>query len=151
MKKVILGTLALLVLAAASASAADTATVAVSATVVGNCRFNTGGSVAFTLDPASVADAIGTVTQPQFWCTRGATYTLSDNNGLYFAAGSRRMRHATITTEFIPYTFTYTASGTGLGRTSPITLDIASTVLNANFINALAGAYADTVTLSITP
>lgn len=130
---------------------ADTASVAVSAAVTGNCKFNSGGSVSFTLDPASSSDAAGTVTQPKFWCTKGTAYTLSDDDGLNESGvGARRMLHASLT-EYIPYTFAYTTSGTGIGKGTPITLDILSTVVNASFINASAGAYADTVTLTITP
>lgn len=141
------------ILTSAATFAADTATVNVSANVVGTCKFNSGGSVAFTLDPTSAADAAGTVTQPQFWCTKGATYSITDDKGANEAvagAAPRRMRHATLT-EYIPYTFTYTASGTGTGKTAPINLDIASNVVNADYVNASAGNYSDTVILSITP
>lgn len=142
------------ILGNAPALAADSATVSVSATVVGTCKFNSGGSVAFALDPSSASNATGTVTQPAFWCTKGASYTITDDKGVNEAvAGTapRRMVHATLPTEFIPYSFSYTATGAGTGKTLPITLDIASTVVNADFVNAAAGSYADTVTLSITP
>lgn len=136
-----------------TAVAADTATVTVSANVVGTCKFNSGGSVSFTLDPTSATNATGTVTQPAFWCTKGASYSITDDKGVNEAvAGSapRRMVHATLS-EYIPYSFAYTAAGTGTGKTSPITLDISSSVVNADFVNASAGNYSDTVTLSITP
>ena len=136
-----------------TALAADTATVTVSANVVGTCKFNSGGSVSFTLDPTSASNATGTVTQPAFWCTKGASYSITDDKGIHEAvAGTapRRMVHATLT-EYIPYTFAYTAAGTGNGKTSPITLDISASVVNSDFVNASAGSYSDTVTLSITP
>lgn len=136
-----------------TAVAADTATVTVSANVVGTCKFNSGGSVSFTLDPTSATNATGTVTQPEFWCTKGASYSITDDKGVNEAvAGTapRRMVHATLT-EYIPYSFAYTASGTGTGKTSPITLDISASVVNSDFVNASAGNYGDTVTLSITP
>lgn len=134
-----------------TALAAGTASVAVSAAVSGNCKFNSGGAVSFVLDPSSASDATGTVTQPAFWCTKGSSYTLSDDDGVNESGvGAQRMKHATLA-EYIPYTFAYTASGTGTGKGTPITLDIASTVVNADFVNASAGAYADTVTLTITP
>lgn len=134
-----------------AALAADTASVAVSATVSGNCKFNSGGAVSFTLDPSATADAAGTVTQPAFWCTKGSSFTLSDDDGANESGvGAQRMKHATLA-EYIPYSFAYTTSGTGTGKGTPITLDISSTVVNANFVNASAGAYADTVTLTINP
>lgn len=139
------------VIGSTGALAADTANVAVSATVTGNCKFNSGGTVAFTLDPASTSNATGSVTQPEFYCTKGTSYSITDNDGLYVSTGVQRMRHATVTTEFIPYSFTYTANGTGTGKGTPISMNIASTVANADFINASAGVYADTVVLSINP
>lgn len=135
-----------------SALAADTANVAVSATVTGTCKFNSGGAIAFALDPNSAAPAAGTVTSPIFWCTKGASYTVTGNDGANsVTAGARRMKHATLT-EYIPYSFSYTATGTGTGKTTPITLTLSSaTVANTDFVNASAGSYADTVVLSITP
>jgi spore coat protein U-like protein len=61
------------------------------------------------------------------------------------------MLHTTTANEYIPYTFTYTTTGTGKGKSTAITMDIASTVAETNYINALVGSYADTVTLTINP
>lgn len=128
---------------------ADTANVDVSAQIVGTCKFETGvKSVSFVLDQTSSGDATATVSQPKFWCTKGTTYSLSDNNGKNFANSKRRMSNGT---DYIPYSFTYTLNGTGTGKGSPITMDIASTVANADFINVPAGTYTDTVQLTITP
>lgn len=142
------------ILGSAAALAADTATVAVSATVVGTCKFNSGGSVGFTLDPSVGTDENGTVTQPAFWCTKGASYTITDDKGVNEAVANtapRRMVHATVVTEFIPYSFSYTATGAGTGPALPITMNISSTVVSADYVNKTAGSYTDTVTLSITP
>lgn len=140
------------VIGSTAALAGGTTTVAVSAAVTGNCKFNSGGAVSFTLDPASTIDATGSVTQPAFWCTKKVSYGITDDSGVHeLVAGARRMQHATDLVEFIPYSFTYTATGLGTGKGTPITMNIASTVLNADFINASAGAYADTVILTIAP
>ena len=138
---------------AGSAMANDNATVTVTANVVGTCKFSVAaGAVAFgDLDPASPVDKNGTVTQPQFWCTRGASYTISDNDGLNKSGTTHRMVHGVTATEFIPYSFTYTATGTGAGPTAPVTMNIAAQVLGIDYSGALAGAYSDTVTLTITP
>lgn len=133
-----------------SALAADTANVTVSATVVGTCKFNSGGAVAFTLDPSVGGAVSGVVTQPAFWCTKGATYGITDNDGLNASSGVQRMKHSTLA-EFIPYTFSYTAAGTGTGPGTPISMNIASSVAAVDYLNASAGSYADTVILSITP
>jgi len=130
-------------------AAGDTATVNVSATVQGNCKFLSGGSVSFTLDPNSSSDATGTVVQPTFWCTKGSTYTITDDYGANESGTTFRMKDSG--TNYIPYSFTYTNTGTGGGRGTTKTMDISSTVLNANFINATAGSYTDTVILTINP
>lgn len=133
------------------ALAADTTTVAVSANVTGTCKFTTSGAVAFVLDPGTGGNVSGTVVQPTFWCTKNATYTISDDNGLWPSGTTHRMRHNTLTTEFIPYSFTYTTTGTGSGPATSLTMDIASTVVEADYLNAAAGNYSDTVTMTISP
>ena len=136
------------------AMAADTNTVTVTANVVGTCRFNSAAStLAFGgLDPSTGLD-VNASTSTTFWCTKNATYSVSDDDGLYeTGANANRMRHATTLTEYIPYSFSYSpTTGTGNGRTSAITLDISGTVTFANYQNAAAGDYADTVVVSITP
>jgi spore coat protein U-like protein len=143
-----------LVLLAGVAFAADTNTVTVTANVVGTCRFDSATStLAFgSLDPGVGGD-VNASTSTTFWCTKNASYSITDDDGLYETGpNANRMRHATTLTEYIPYTFSYNpATGTGSGRTSPITLNISGTVTFANYQNAEVGDYADTVVLSITP
>jgi spore coat protein U-like protein len=154
MKKYILAVAVLILVVAMTgmAMAAGNQTVAVSANVAGVCQFLTGGSITFALDPATGGDVNGTIVQPTFWCTRGTAYAITDDSGTHeLVAGSPRMVHGTVATEFIPYSFTYTAAGSGTGRTATLTMDIASTVLAADYLDALAGGYSDTVTLTINP
>jgi len=136
------------------AMAADTNTVTVTANVVGTCRFDTATStLGFgALDPGIGGD-VNASTSVDFWCTRNASYSISDDDGLHESGvNGNRMEHTTTSGEFIPYTFSYNpASGTGNGRTSLITLNIGGTVTFANYQNAAVGDYADTVVLSITP
>jgi spore coat protein U-like protein len=142
------------ILGGANAWAGDTATVAVSAAVVGTCKFNSGGSISFTLDQTSASDATGSVVNPAFWCTKNTSYTVSDDDGLWeTGVGARRMKSTTLgTPEYIPYAFGYTTTGTGAGKTTPITLTLTgATVLNANFVNVSADTYGDTVTLTVAP
>ncbi|MGD9000156.1 MAG: spore coat protein U domain-containing protein, partial [Granulosicoccaceae bacterium] len=115
------------------------------------CKFNSGGSVDFgSLDPSVGTDVSGTVTQPEFWCTNGASYSITDDNGVNNTGPTYRMKHASLA-EYIPYTFSYTSSGTGSGPTSPVSMDIAADVLGSDYTGASAGSYSDTVTLTITP
>ena len=143
-----------LVLSTGVAFAADTNTVTVTANVVGTCRFNSATStLAFgSLDPGTGGD-VNASTSTTFWCTKNASDSIADDGGLYETGlNANRMRHAAPLTEYIPYPFSYNpTTGTGNGRTSPITLNINGTVTFANYQNAAAGDYADTVVLSITP
>jgi len=143
-----------LVLLTGVAFAADTNTVTVTANVVGTCRFNSATStLGFgALDPGIGGD-VNANTSTTFWCTKNASYSITDDDGLYDTGpNANRMRHATTLTEYVPYSFSYSpATGTGNGRTSPITLDISGTVTFASYQNAAAGDYADTVVLTINP
>lgn len=141
---------ALLIGFSAAALAADTNTVAISTSVTGTCRFNSANSsLAFTLDASSSSDVTATSTTT-FWCTKTTSYTLSKDNGLY-NSGGMRMKHSTLN-EYIPYAVALSpTSGAGAGKSTGITLSISGTVVNANYINASAGSYADTVTLTLTP
>ena len=143
-----------LVLLTGVAFAGDTNTVTVTANVVGTCKFNSATSnLAFgALDPNSGAD-VNASTTTTFWCTKNASYSITDDDGLYESGpNANQMRHATTLTEYIPYTFSYSpTTGTGQGRTTDITLNISGTVTFANYQNAVAGDYSDTVVLTITP
>lgn len=155
MKKTIISIVVLtFVMAAAFAEAQDTNTLTVSANVVGTCKFNSNAStLAFgALDPSLTTNATASTTT-SFWCTKGASYSLTDDDGLYdTGVNANRMRHAIDATEFIPYTLTYTpTSGTGTGKTTPTTMTIDGTIANAAYVNALAGDYADTVVVTINP
>lgn len=155
MKKLMVLTVAVTIclFTAGIAIAAGTQTVAISANVAGVCQFLTGGSMSFALDPSAGGDIAGSgITQPTFWCTRGTAYTITDDDGLYeTGANVNRMRHGVTATEYIPYTLTYTAAGAGGGRNSTITMDISGQVTAVDYLDALAGNYGDTVTLTINP
>jgi|FaiFalFF_MnMetaG_3_1042247.scaffolds.fasta_scaffold18103_2 spore coat protein U-like protein len=146
--------------------AGDNATVNVLANVVGNCKFTTASATLNfgNLDPAVGGDVNATTTLT-FWCTKRATYTITDNDGSNSSGTQQRMKHASLT-EYIPYNFCYKSTGpaptpcttdttsdtgTGAGKTSPITLNISGTVLESNYIDASAGSYSDTVTMTINP
>jgi len=151
MKKLILLVVAMTIIAMSGvAIATDTALVQVSATVTGTCKFNSGGTVTFALDPATGGNVAGTVVQPVFWCVKGSSYSITDDDGLHKSGTTHQVKHATLA-DTIPYSFTYTAAGSGQGKTSPITLNIASQIVEADYVTASAGSYADTVTLTINP
>jgi spore coat protein U-like protein len=150
-KKLLVATLATAGLTASTAFAGGTATLTVQATVAGNCKFNTASATMNfgTLDPANATDASGAASL-QFWCTKSATYSITDDGGANKSGTQRRMKDAG--TNYVNYSIgAYTATGTGNGKGSPITLNLTGAVLNADYVNAAAGAYSDTVTFTITP
>ena len=149
-RTMVLSTAVLLATWAGSGTAAQTS-VTVSATVTGTCKFVSGGAMNFgNLDPRAAADVNATVTQPTLWCTRDASYTITDDGGLHNSGTNRRLQ-GTATGEFIPITFTYTASGTGAGSANPQTMDISGRILGADYSGASQDTYSDTVTLTINP
>jgi spore coat protein U-like protein len=138
-----------------SAFAADTNTLTVSANVVGTCRFNNATStLAFgALDVTSAADANANGSAVTFWCTNGAAYTITHDDGLNESGvNAPNMEHTVAAGEFLPYTLNLNpTAGTGSGPSTPVNLAITGTVANADYIDALAGDYEDTVTITINP
>lgn len=151
MRKSLAGFIALAVLAAGGAAwAIDTNTLAVTANVVGTCKFSsTTSALAFgALDPSVGTDVTVSPTTT-FWCTRGVTETITNDTGLNFLV-KNRMKDA-VSGDFIPYSLALSKSGTNGGPGSPRTLTIAGTVLGTDYTAKSAGNYLDTVILSINP
>lgn len=136
----------------ASAMAAGSNTLTVSANVVGTCKFVTATStLGFgALDP-SAATNVNATGSTNYWCTKGVTTAvIAADDGANFS-GARRMKHAT-SADFIPYSLTLTPSAIApAGPGTPLVLGLAGTVLGADYTAVAAGAYADTVLLTITP
>jgi spore coat protein U-like protein len=155
MKKtlILLTIIAVGVFLGAPSFAGDTGQVNINATVVGTCKFTaTGGSTTInvTLDPSSGSDVTGTGSL-EFWCTKGASYSVTDNGGLYKSGTQQRVKHSSAN-EYIPYSFSYTpTNGTGGGPSSPITLNVSATFTYSDYSGASAGTYTDTVTITVSP
>lgn len=147
-----------LVASASAFAASATHDLAVSATVTGNCRFNAASGTTLTLansggaiDPSLATDATGTA-NVLYRCTKGTVANVSAGNGLYFSGGSRRVRLDA--SNEMPYSLSMSgcnATGTGHGAGQNLTCAVSGTILAADHQNATAGAYTDTVVLSITP
>jgi hypothetical protein len=148
---------------ASLSEAADSNSVSVTATVVsrGTCWFTTETSALNfgNLDPSNPVD-VNASTTVNFRCWRGlfiwfpVTFFIGDDDGLYeTGTDANRMRHATVTTEFLPYSFSLNpASGTVTGNpTVNRTLTISGTVRGVDYQDALMGNYSDTVVISIEP
>lgn len=137
-----------------TAMAVDTATVTVSATVSPTCRFSSPtAALAFGVLPVPAADTSASATL-NFWCTTGAAYTITDDDGSYeTGVNANRMRSTGAgPAQFMPYSFSYApAAGTGSGPSTPINLNITGTVLAAAYATLPGDVYQDTVTLTINP
>ena len=141
-----------------SVQAAGTGSLAVSAVVPSKnvCKFSA-GSMALnfgTVNPASTVDSTATVTTG-FSCNGSAplaTFFISAGDGLYSTGpGSRRMRHATIATEFMAYSLVLSPSSATVPKGSVQTLTVTGTIQPFQFQNVPAGTYQDTVVITLTP
>lgn len=149
--------IALAILAAGGAMAADTATVTVTATVLPACMFSADtATLAFGPLPfAANGTALGTPplsANLTFWCTAGTNYTITDDNGLWESGTTYQMRSVTLVSpEYIAYNFSYLpTSGTGAGPGVPQTLTVTASV-GATYSANSPDDYSDTVTLTINP
>lgn len=149
-----------LCLAAGPASAAGSQALAIGTTIIssGNCRFQTPGPTLLdfgNIDPSSTSNATASVGIP-YRCNGGGnvatlTWFVSSDNGLYETGpGLLRMRHTVNPARFLPYALNLPASGT-VPKNSTNTLTVNGTILVADFANAIAGVYVDSVVLTMTP
>jgi len=139
-------------------AASTTHTLSVSATVTGNCKFNSAGPTTLTIatgggviDPSAAGPATGSV-GVAFRCTTGTTSSIAADDGLNSTGpGARRVANGG---NFMPYSLTLTNAaqvGSGFGAGQDKTLTVDGSITAANYQNATAGGYTDTVTLTITP
>ncbi len=154
MKKLLLATLiASAVGVSTSAMAGNTQTMAVSATITGTCKLQSSTAMAFgSIDPSSVtaATAGANVT---YKCTNGTAPTSLTAVGANDSAGQKRLLTGAST--YMNYSISFTApvavgGGFAAGVTAT-TVSVTGTIAVADFANATAGAYADTLTFTIAP
>ncbi len=144
-----------------AASAGGTNTITVSASVTGTCVVNTSTStLAFgALNPGSGGTVNVAGSAATFRCTNGTPYSVSSNDGLWFSAtggANNRMKLSSATdctsaTNCIRYTLTSATAGTGAGMTTNISFNVNGQTTLADYQNAAAGNYADTVVLTVSP
>ena len=150
MKRFMMVLMVVAVVAAAGSSHAATATVNISANIVGTCQFTSVPTIAFgALDQTLGSDALAAPANLVFWCTKNAAYTLTDptpsSDGSYVGSIGNG-------TDAIPVSITYTNySGNGLGKTNTITSVLNATIANADYVNASAGNYNGSVVFTIAP
>jgi spore coat protein U-like protein len=143
--------------AVGTAAFGDTGTLAVTATVLSKsqCKFDTKTSTLNfgALDPAVAAD-VNATTSVGYVC-RGsapvAAFLFTDDNGQNPSGpGARRMRHAAAP-EFLPYGLAVSPASGTIPKNAPGTLTISGTVRWTDFRGSTAGAYTDSVVVSILP
>ncbi len=138
--------------------AADSNVLTVSASVLSKsvCKFNTKTSALDfgNLDPGSASN-VTAVTTIGFKCVGSApmaTFLITQDDGLNETGpGNNRMQHATVLTEFLPYTLSLSPTSATVPKNSPQTLTVTGTVIAADYQNAFIGSYADSVVITIDP
>lgn len=143
--------------AVGTAAFGDTGTLAVTATVLSKsqCKFDTATSTLNfgALDPAVAVD-VNAMASIDYVC-RGsapvAAFLFTDDNGQNPSGpGARRMRHAAAP-ELLPYGLAFSPASGTIPKNVHRTLTISGTVRWADFRGSMAGAYADSVVVSILP
>ena len=114
-----------------------------------SCSFTqTTSTLSFgNLNPSSSANATSTVTIG-IRCSGGGNWRLTSTNGLYYNGSTKRMRHQTVLTEYLPYTVTFSPT---TGNRFVTTITGSGTILNSSYVNAYVGNYSDSVILTISP
>ena len=156
--KYIVPLMAIQLLLIQSISHAAPSAVPVSAVVLSksNCKFSTSATdLSFgTINPGSPSDATASATV-QFRCmgsAKDATYYISDDDGLYEdGPDGNRMRHSSVAAEHLRYTITLSPTSATVPKNTYQTLTVNGKVKAADFQNALAGDYLDTVKITISP
>lgn len=130
-------------------AAPDTQTLAVSATIIGTCKFSPGGStLAFgTIDQSSTSDLV-VPASVKYKCTKNTS-----SLGITGITGPLTMLSGSDTLAFSLAIAGDTSAGLGLatGAATDLTATVTGTIAAADFQAAPAGAYTKNVTLTITP
>ncbi|MDQ3059426.1 MAG: spore coat protein U domain-containing protein [Pseudomonadota bacterium] len=140
---------ALLACTAGLATAADTQTLTVSATVIGTCKFSAAtNTLAFgNIDPSLTTDKV---------LAANVIYKCTKNTASLGIAGTTGAMAMTSGANSLPFTLSIagdTQAGKGFepGATTELTAVVTGTIAVADFQNAAAGAYSKNVSLTISP
>ena len=136
-----------------TAAGSIAATVTALGTVINACSVTGSPSLNFgTLDAATNAGgATATAIAPTIMCTKGDAITVTNNGGLNYS-GTPRMKSGA---NYLNYNFNSASSMTGAGGTTNIggngagNLNLGATISAGALDNVPAGAYSDTVALTI--
>lgn len=152
MRKYLVVFIAMAVIAAGGTAWADTNTLTVRASVRGTCMFSSRTSTLDfgTLDPSNPALVNGSGSTT-FWCTKnvgGSTFSIGD--GLNWNGSNRQMLGPY--DDVIPYSLTAVMDGLANGGPNVTrTVTFSGSVQADDYTGKSAGAYTDTVVLTLTP
>ena len=146
---------------AGAASANDTASLAVSATVQGVCMFSGTPTAMYIhspsltyLDPSLTTDGTGTSTV-SYKCTKSTSPTLSVGGATtspYNAPGNSGLSSGGTPPTYIPFSIAWGSLSAGAGfAAAALTVTLTGTILNASYTAAAAGTYSQSVPLVINP
>ena len=151
-----LGT-ALLVAGPAHAQGSGAFTVSVVVLSKSNCKFQGSSSATMNfgaLDPSSSSDAVATAnfTIKCGGSAANATFAMAAGDGLWaLTPGAQRMRHLTTTTQFLPYSLSFSPASATIPKNTLQDIVVTGRITPANLQNALAGSFSDTVAITVSP
>lgn len=144
-------------------SASNAFPFSATATVLPQCGSYLVTDMDFGTAAGRIATPINQTAQLTLTCVRRTAFNVSLDNGLHAAGSTRRMRHATTTTAFIPYELyrdsarlqrwgntvgTDVVAGTGTGVAQQVTIYGRAPAITGAL--PVAGNYADRITVTIT-
>jgi len=155
MKSLKFARIAAVALAAAASSAAfaagSTQSLVVNATVTGACLMNAIPAMNFTLDPTVGTNQTATSTV-QYKCTNGTTPTIFTVGGSSTGSLTGSLANGALT---MPIAFSWTqptTAGSGLGAgVTPISVIVTGSILGTDYVNAAAGTYTQTISVTVAP
>ncbi|PLX87873.1 MAG: hypothetical protein C0619_13860 [Desulfuromonas sp.] len=153
MKRMMILLVMALVMFSGNVFAATSATLNVTATVVGSCEIQAGTFAFGSVDNFDNTDLNPTVLDSvQIKCGSGIGYAVSDdggaNGGLNDALNGNALMDGTLGGQ-LKYKLAYPTSGTGTGALENIS--ITGTIAAVDFQAAAADSYSDAVVLTIAP
>ena len=134
-------------------------TMQVGATVLSTskCKFNAPGSTTLAfgvIDPSGAGNVIATGSLSVICrgSAANATFAITDDSGLYnTGVGAYRMQHAVTTTAYLGYTVNYSPQSATIPKNTNQTITVTGTITAAQYANAIAGNFADTATITVSP
>ncbi|KUG23486.1 spore coat u precursor [hydrocarbon metagenome] len=150
---VVLAAMALVIAMVGGAFAETTTTVKSTASIANACQLGGIGAIAFgDLDQVTgAAKADVAATGYTLWCTKGYSAAISINNGSNYSGSTRNLKNTT-NTDLIPYALAWTTPVEGDGKSTDIATSkvaLKGTIADGTYADVSAGAYEDTVTITI--